>query len=473
MAEKINKEEPIVQKGLVVTSNDLTLAKYNFTLWQKRVFNYFVSQIDKDAKEFNTQRVYITDLLRFYKAGDSQEAYNIILNVPKQLFDLSIKIRYQTEKGQQRYGEVRIITKYTKPEDKDPDNAYIEFKFNDDLKPHLLELKSRFAKYDLYNIVGLQSTYSIRIFEILKSFQYLHEVTFEVEDLKAILDITDKYKLYADFKRYVVDKALEDLSKNCDITFTYQEIKQGRKVHALRFEIRSNTLVVPTLKLPESIVSSSVTERVGERTMPITVNLEAEFSEVSQLWHVNRTQFLKKTAGKMPEDVRQAILFTKEKVRLGGVKNPAGVFLSALTKGEKTFRQIKEEQQQLRKQEKQERNQRIAQLIESYEILKEEHTHNVNNLVRLIVEHDPSVTQRAIDEVTAVYAEKGQKAVVAGKTIEDFRQDPTLRAAVIEVIKRQHQPKFDPQDADFERKKAKIQQELKAIEPDAVKKLKG
>jgi plasmid replication initiation protein len=236
MAKKKSNEST----ALVVTSNDLVLAKYNFSLWQKRIFNYFVSQIDKDATDFTLQRIYISDLIHFFDAGDGREVYEIIANVPKQLYNSSIKVPYISEEGHHRYGEMRIITRYTKPEDREQGNAYIEFKFNDDLKPHLLELKRRFLRYDMQNIVGLQSVHSVRMFEILKSYEYLGEVSFEVEFLKTVLELGDKYKLYADFRRYVIDKAREDLTKYCDIFFDYQEIKKGRKVNEIVFIIRKN-----------------------------------------------------------------------------------------------------------------------------------------------------------------------------------------------------------------------------------------
>ena len=73
MSKKTSENNAISNSTLVVTSNDLVLAKYNFSLWQKRVFNYFVSQIDKDAREFMMQRVYVSDLIRFFNAGDGKE----------------------------------------------------------------------------------------------------------------------------------------------------------------------------------------------------------------------------------------------------------------------------------------------------------------------------------------------------------------------------------------------------------------
>ena len=58
-------------KKIVVTSNDLIHAKYTFTLWQKRVFVYMVSQINSfEDKEFQIHKMYIKDLMQFFKVTE-------------------------------------------------------------------------------------------------------------------------------------------------------------------------------------------------------------------------------------------------------------------------------------------------------------------------------------------------------------------------------------------------------------------
>ena len=125
-------------KGLVVTSNELIHAKYHFSLWQKRVFMYFVSLIEKEAVEFGLQKVFIADLVRFFEAEQNGTVADIIEKVPRQLYETSIQVPYRDEEGHERLGEVRLVTKYTKPQDKKEGNAYIELKFNEDLRPHLI-----------------------------------------------------------------------------------------------------------------------------------------------------------------------------------------------------------------------------------------------------------------------------------------------------------------------------------------------
>ena len=466
MAKKKSSEPT----ALVVTSNDLVLAKYNFSLWQKRIFNYFVGQINKDATDFTLQRIYISDLIHFFDAGDGREVYDIIASVPKQLYNSSIKVPYISAEGHHRYGEMRIITRYTKPEDRELGNAYIEFKFNDDLKPHLLELKKRFLRYDMQNIVGLQSVHSVRMFEILKSYEYLGQVSFEVDFLKTVLELGDKYKLYADFRRYVIDKAREDLLKYCDIYFDYKEIKKGRKVNEIIFAIKKNKANAEG-NADLLILNAAYTEGVEEERIPIFVDERTLLqTHIQAWWGITPAIFERKGADKTIEEIKIAIDFTKEKIMEGKVSNAAGLFLEALNKGYKTPKQEGEAKKAENAAKKAEilrlKNAQQSQILDLQFELKhvsEELTAAVNNEIRHIIEQDPSLTERAMAQVTAEFIATKRAHFVTNKTVEDFRQLPVLREAVINAIKSFHKTTFQSLEQPFLVRLKEIQQRIVRI----------
>ncbi len=228
-------------KKLVVSSNDLVHAKYTFSLWQKRVFVYMVSEINSfDDVEFPIQKIYIKDLMNFFKVKNKDD-YNVIQRIPEQLYAMSMKMSYRSEKGYKRWREVRILSQFTHPEDKEEDNAYIELKFNDDLKPHLLDLKQLFSQYDIQNIIYLRSVYSFKMYEWIKSNAYLGKWEVSLHDLKEMLDVEHKYKNYGSFKLKILNQAQKDLNECCDVTFTYTEQAVGKRVERLLFTILKNT----------------------------------------------------------------------------------------------------------------------------------------------------------------------------------------------------------------------------------------
>lgn len=235
---KINKNKD-TEKKLVVSSNDLIHAKYTFTLWQKRVFAYMVSLINVDDTDFMMQKMYVKDMMDFFKVKNKED-YNVIQRVPEQLYEMSMKMPYSTEKGYKRWREIRILSQFTRPEDKEPDNAYVEMKFNDDLKPHLLELKKLFSQYDIRNIIHLRSVYSFKMYELIKSSEYLGKWEIALNDLKEMLDVEDKYKHYGSFKLKILNQAQKDLTECCDVTFRYEEKTIRKRVEKLIFYIQKN-----------------------------------------------------------------------------------------------------------------------------------------------------------------------------------------------------------------------------------------
>jgi plasmid replication initiation protein len=120
----------------------------------------------------------------------------------------------------------------------------IEFEISNKLRPYLLEAKEKFLKYQLKNILSLKGSYTIRLYEILKDFLEMNkryekkaELIISVEELREMLEIPRSYRLN-DIKRFILNKAKEELKKHTDITFDYEEIKRGRKVDKLKLIIQ-------------------------------------------------------------------------------------------------------------------------------------------------------------------------------------------------------------------------------------------
>lgn len=63
----------------------------------------------------------------------------------------------------------------------------------------------------------------------LKSFYSLSKIAY-----------CERHNKYSLFKQFVLTPAYEEINRNSDINFDYEEIKSGRKVTALKFLIKSN-----------------------------------------------------------------------------------------------------------------------------------------------------------------------------------------------------------------------------------------
>ena len=135
----------------------------------------------------------------------------------------------------------------------------VEFYISPKLRPYLLMAKEKFLKYRLENILPLRSGYSIRLYEILKDWFELHqryksraEKIIALEEFKRILEIPNSYQYgnSSGIKRRILQKAKEELEKNTDICFDFEEIKTGRKVTHIKFIIFKNAKNIQRVKIP-------------------------------------------------------------------------------------------------------------------------------------------------------------------------------------------------------------------------------
>jgi plasmid replication initiation protein len=118
------------------------------------------------------------------------------------------------------------------------EDGVITCSFDKRLKPYLLELK-QYILADARHLMHMQSTYSKRIYMLLKEHAKFGSRTFDVEELMYMLKVPKSYK-YADFKRRVLLEAKADIDKYTDLKVDFTEEKLGRKVAKVHFEIRKN-----------------------------------------------------------------------------------------------------------------------------------------------------------------------------------------------------------------------------------------
>jgi plasmid replication initiation protein len=285
--------------ALIVKSNDLINAKLKgFSISQHRLLDILISQLDKDQGSFHKQRVYFKDFVE--QIGTNHKGESIrAREVTKALMRKVIEV---SENGNIRQRNIFYSADYYE------DKPYVEVIFHPDLRPYLLELSKNFTSYDLRNTLSVKSTYSVRMYQLLKQYAYRGKVTFELEELKELLD-AENYNLYADFKRNCLKIAEKELRKKCDISFSFQEIKQGRKVAKIAFDI--------TVSGDKEAYMLS-----GSRKGSLLKDL----IELG----VNRKQAESFVENYKQEDILEKIIYTRSQYEKGKVKNPGGYIKTLL-----------------------------------------------------------------------------------------------------------------------------------------------
>ena len=83
---------------------------------------------------------------------------------------------------------------------------------------------------------SFKCSYSLIFYEIFKRYEKVSIPVYTIEDLRQMTKTENKYKVYYEFKRRVLNPALKEINSfNPKYTYDYEEVYIGRKVDKIRF----------------------------------------------------------------------------------------------------------------------------------------------------------------------------------------------------------------------------------------------
>lgn len=119
-------------------------------------------------------------------------------------------------------------------------NKNITIHLHEDLMPLLLDIKKNFTKYNIKNLKMISSKYDLKMYEFLKSFEGMRQITVTLEKIRNVLELQDKYPKFFIFKNKILNKAIEHINEHTDIEVYYETESKNRQVEKLKFYIIPN-----------------------------------------------------------------------------------------------------------------------------------------------------------------------------------------------------------------------------------------
>lgn len=221
-------------KDAVVQSNKLIEAHYRLTLQEKRLILWLIKEIGRDDIDFKKYRLSIIDFAQMMGFNPKTQ-YREMKLVTKALITRSIDIE-NTETGATTQMAWLCFAHW------EPQKGVCFLEFHPALKPYLLQLKGQFTQIGFADLLGLDSVYSIRIFELLLQYALIGGRTTTINELRTWCAIQkDEYRLYAHLKSRVIDRAKTEINAKTNYEVDYKEIKEGRKVTAIEWTIGKKT----------------------------------------------------------------------------------------------------------------------------------------------------------------------------------------------------------------------------------------
>lgn len=223
-----------MENQIVKKANTLIEASYKLSAVDQKIIMFLASAIKPEDEEFKSYSIKIKEFQNFL--GNSSNNYDRIEKVILKLKEKNLKIVFLNEEGKKATLNVNWLSSSLYVEG----SGVIDLRFDPSLSPFFLQLRSRYTKYRLKNIVQLKSQFSIRLYELLKQYEKLGQRTFSVSELRLTLGIEEnQYRQYTDFRKRVILVAQEELAAKTDISFKFEEIRFGHGVGQIRFFIKS------------------------------------------------------------------------------------------------------------------------------------------------------------------------------------------------------------------------------------------
>ena len=227
----------IINSKEVLQSYILTTAKYDYTKYEKRILYRIIELLQHltEGKKLNHKySVQITTLNDYditipmsdVLLNEQDENYtrikNAFISLQKKIIQYEDKHTWQSLNLLER---PKII--------KNGGNSLVSFRLSPMIAECFLDFSKGYRKYELETAMSFQSEYSMRFYELFSN--QAKPINYGIDTLKEMFGISNKYKLTADFLRYVVEPAKKELDEVSPYTFIYKPLKTGRKITSLQF----------------------------------------------------------------------------------------------------------------------------------------------------------------------------------------------------------------------------------------------
>lgn len=215
---------------LVVKHNSIIQkTRYSLSTQQQKVLLYTISKIQPGDDDFKEYVFELKDLCILFGIDNHGQNYDNFRDNVKKLADASFWLLDKDRNS--------VLVRWFSKVIISNDNTKVNIRFDADLKPWLLELAGQFTQYELSNTLLMKSRYSIRIYEILKSYEAIGMYKTDLETLKVLLDCAGDYKIIGDFKRRVLDVAMAEINEYSDLEVEYTLLRTNRAYTHIMFSI--------------------------------------------------------------------------------------------------------------------------------------------------------------------------------------------------------------------------------------------
>lgn len=221
----------------VVKSHRIITALQNLSLTEMRLIQLAIIDAREQEAGLQPNKPLQIHARRYAEAFGVQidTAYKVLSEAGKTLRSRYFKFI--------NYRENEVETNWVQQVEYVKKEARIEIIFTVAVVDEITRLSSHFTQYDLEFIATLNSIYSVRLYELIVKWLSVKQTdVFDYEILRGQLGIgVNEYQRMTDFKKRVLDLAVNEINEKTDVKVSYSQEKNGTKIVGFKFKVNKKS----------------------------------------------------------------------------------------------------------------------------------------------------------------------------------------------------------------------------------------
>lgn len=227
-------------KPSVYKSNALVEASYRLSPAEQRIMLACISQVRRDQPI--TDEVMYSVSVSDYSSlvgTSSHSTYKELADAALRLKRREVWLReYPNGNGKRPR---TLVTGWVQSIAYIESEGRIELRFSKDMLPYLTQLTEQFTRYALEDVAKMTSSHAIRLYELLCQWRDTRQREVSIEWIRESFQLGDKYPAIKDFKRRVIEPAVEQINEHSPIWVKWSQRKTGRRVSHFVFTFGEKT----------------------------------------------------------------------------------------------------------------------------------------------------------------------------------------------------------------------------------------
>lgn len=225
-------------KAVVRYKNEINRASHSLDIAEARIILSAIAQVPRNSEVTDRELYWVSAADVVSLGSGSTSVYQQMKTAAENLFNRYITLQNESSSG--RTGKSVLKFRWIQAVQYEEGTGKIGIQFSARILPFISHIQSEFTHYHLCELEGFQNYNTVRLYSMIAQYKSTGKFFTTVAQLRAALELGDKYPAYAELKRRVLLPAVKKInaSEKTAFTVTLKEKKAGRRVDSLVFTVK-------------------------------------------------------------------------------------------------------------------------------------------------------------------------------------------------------------------------------------------